>query len=617
VVDTAGTRPQTDESPPSSPGRRHAAPSRWRGIVPPVLAVVAYTVLGMLGIGTGSPVSTTTLPSCGCGDLASQEWFGAWPAWAITHLHNPLYSSYVDAPHGISLMTNTAAPLLGVVFAPVTWILNPTATLNLTMRLALVFSGIAMCFVLRRWTTWWPAAFVGGLLYEFSPFMVGQSQSHNFLTFAPLPPLVLLLLDNILVRRTRPVRNGILLGVVVSAQFLISPEILAMCAVAAIGAVVVLALRYPVRALASLGAVVRGGVAAVVTLVVLSAYPLWVYLRGPYHVAGPPHPIDELSAYNSSPLSLIYPTDLERIRLGSWGVRGMTLIQGNGVEHTSYLGVPMLVVLAFLVVRAWRRSPVLLFALVALGGWAVAIGDVNRRIAPYHWLAKIPLVNGGLDLRYSYLLYFGVAVVLAVGLDTVRTQGIWPRRRRVGTADTVVAVVLAVVALVPLIPNLPMPRSNVVPPAAFTAARTPLSGGVIALVEPVPLNYIGFDDEALLWQAVGGMRIKLVGFRGAVAGPNHQPIRNQATLLTPPQAEEIMAYGTYGEPALPPYDAATFAAIRDVLAANRIGVVAIAETTPRTPTVVRYFTAALGVPPIRFGGVTLWPDVARDLARRG
>ena len=50
-----------------------------------------------------------------------------------------------------------------------------------------------MCLVLRRWTNWWPAAFVGGLLYGFSAYET-TGNPHLFVVFVPLPPIFFLLL---------------------------------------------------------------------------------------------------------------------------------------------------------------------------------------------------------------------------------------------------------------------------------------------------------------------------------------------------------------------------------------------------------------------------------------
>ena len=180
-------QPDDSSAPPPGPGRPRW-PRRWG---PPLLCIGIYAVLAALAYGAHSPVSSTVLPPCACGDISSQTWLLAWPAHALASGHNPLYATSVAYPGGINLMSNTSAPLLGIIFAPVTLSLGPVAAFNLVMRLAFLLSATSMCLVLRRWTTWWPAAFAGGLLYAFCPFMVAQALSHDFLVFVPLPPLIL------------------------------------------------------------------------------------------------------------------------------------------------------------------------------------------------------------------------------------------------------------------------------------------------------------------------------------------------------------------------------------------------------------------------------------------
>ena len=59
----------------------------------------------------------------------------------------------------------------------------------------------SMCIVLRRWTAWWPAAFVGGLLYGFSAYFTVYGSGYLFLVFVPIPPVILLLLHEAMVRQ--------------------------------------------------------------------------------------------------------------------------------------------------------------------------------------------------------------------------------------------------------------------------------------------------------------------------------------------------------------------------------------------------------------------------------
>jgi hypothetical protein len=611
--------------------RTRGAGWRTRRVGPPLLCVIVYLALAAVVYGWHSPVTTTTLPPCGCGDISSQTWFVAWPAYALSSGHNPFYSTFVAYPGGINLMTNTAAPLLGVLFAPVTLLLGPVASFGLIMRLGFALSAIAMCFVLRRWTTWWPAAFVGGLLYAFSPFMMGQGQSHDFLIFVPLPPLMLALLDEWIVRRRHPGRNGVLLGVVVTAQLLISPEVLEMAGLLSLFGLAVLALRHPVGAAERLGDIGRGLAAGAIAVAVLAGYPLWMYFDGPYHVSGAPHPVSLLAArYYGSVLSLVYPTAFQRFTLGHWLARGTSLSHGGDSEYTTYLGIPLLVLLGLIVVRFRRVGVVQLLTLVAVAAWTVTLGEVlhvglnphDSIRLPYALLRRVPLVDGALDLRYSLIMYLAVSVVVAVGLDRFRAGDARPaagtRSRPRRSRHGILGLVIVAVALLPLVPAIPFASSPVHTPAAFTSEQSPIADGDVVLSFPLPVGYIGFDDQALLWQAEADMRFKLIGFRGAVPGPDHRAIRNAALLLAPLPAEQLLSWALYGAPAPPPpADAATYAAIRTFLGRYRVGAVSVVPPGAHWPAVLRYFTAALDTAPVDFHGTYVWAHVQSDLQRTG
>ena len=192
---------------------------------------------------------------------------------------------------------------LGVLFMPITKLFGPVVAWNIALRLAVALSASSMCFVLRRWTTWWPAAFVGGLLYGFSAYMAFNGGNYLFLIFVPLPPVIFLLLHEILVRQHwRPGRTGALLGVVCALQFFIWSEVLATTVVMGVVAVVLFLLvsrhqlaerrRYAVAAFAySLGV---GGL--------LLIFPVIFTFAGPQSIRGTP--------ISASTLDLLFPSDL-------------------------------------------------------------------------------------------------------------------------------------------------------------------------------------------------------------------------------------------------------------------------------------------------------------------
>ena len=139
-------------------------------------------------------------------------------------------------------MWNTLLPLPGLLAAPVTLTAGVLASHTLLAVLAFAGSATAMWWVAGRWAPWGPARFAAGLLYGFSPYLVAQGTGHLNLSLVALPPLVLLLLDDLLVRQDRsPVRRGLLLGLVALAQLLTTEEVLASTfVVCALGLLVLL-----------------------------------------------------------------------------------------------------------------------------------------------------------------------------------------------------------------------------------------------------------------------------------------------------------------------------------------------------------------------------------------
>ena len=104
--------------------------------------------------------------------------------------------------------------------------------------------------VVRRWAPWTPAAFVAGLLYGFSPFVLTSLEFAHLMTAALMVlPLILAALDEILLRqRHRALWSGVVLAALAFVQFFLSTEVLAivvMTAVAGVFALVLYAALWP------------------------------------------------------------------------------------------------------------------------------------------------------------------------------------------------------------------------------------------------------------------------------------------------------------------------------------------------------------------------------------
>jgi hypothetical protein len=534
VVSSAAT--QEDETAATLiPGRRSAA----RALV---LAGVAYLALSVglwWHVWTGHPTTTTT---CGCGDSSLFQWFLAWPAYAISHGLNPLYSTALFHPQGVNLLSNTAVVGFGVVLAPVTWLAGPVATFNVTQTLAPALSAFTMFLFLRRWVSWTPAAFFGGLLFGFSPFvLIGLTDGHLMLTMAAMFPVMLLILDDLLARqRWHPVVSGAALAVAVAVQFFFGTELLLMVGLmAALGiAAIVVYLAIARRDVlvrrwrhAALGLAVAAGVAGV-----LLAYPVWFALAGPGHLAGPiwgPRSIVSYGGTNAHDYVLPGTPSTSYVstahRLG--GYQAPTL-------SGQYIGIGLLAVLIIGLV-IWRRD-LRLWLFAGLGAVSVPLSmglSVHGTWTLWSVFVHLPLMENVIPSRFLLVTFLCAAVMLGLILDHVWVSvgAVAVRRRRSsrGTAQTgprrtaVVAsgvgVAVALLALVPIAgyyaDGVPFTTQPVVLPTWYRTVAPHLTRRSVLLAYPPPFALL---QSTLTWQAVSGMSFS----QASGGGPGALPIRS-------------------------------------------------------------------------------------------
>jgi hypothetical protein len=416
---------------PSLPGK---ARSPLRALAEASAAGAVYLVLACLLYWPATPFGTGHLPGCACGDPEQQTWFLAWTSHALTHGLNPFFTQYLNTPRGANLAIDTAMPLLGVLGTPITLFAEPVATFNLLLKLGLAASGASMFWVLRRYTSWWPAAFAGGLLFAFSPYLAGQAVRHLFLSFVPLVPLFIPLLDDWLVSRRRsPLRSGLLLGLVAALQYLISPEILLTSTMMAVAGLAWLALRHPRAVPERAGVLARGLVAAVPVFLVIAGYAVWLLIAGPNRPAGPVHILSGLARYHADLLSPLFPTGRQLLAPGVLKTIGERLPAGGTIENGFYLGLPLLVLLCYFVIR-YRRVPLVATAAViglvaftiGLGAQLTVHGKTVGIPLPFAVFTHLPILQNLEPARLSLYVQLAATVIVGVGLDRTWAYG-WRR----------------------------------------------------------------------------------------------------------------------------------------------------------------------------------------------
>jgi hypothetical protein len=480
---------------------------------------------------TSHPTSVTT---CGCGDSSLFTWYMEWPAYAIAHGLDPFFSTAMNYPKGLNLLANTSELAFSLVLAPVTWLFGPVATLNVALTLSPALSALAMFVLLRRWVTWTPAAFIGGLFYGFSPFIVSElTDAHLMLGMAAVPPLVVACLDELLIRqRRRPVRTGILLGLLVTLQFFIGSELLMMMTIMGaigIGVVVVYAAwRHPDALRTNARHAGVGLAAGVITAGVLLVYPAWYALAGPAHFSGPiwPGRVSSIRSASTSLNSYVQQFSVARVSYARTLYRKVGGYQGP-VTNSQYFGIGMLAVLIGGLI-AWRRDRRLwLFGTVAAVSVVLSLGATKAIVLPWQFVQNLPLFQNVIPMRFVFFTYLAVAVMLGLIIDHTRASvnrrhdmaqsglpgqpigGRWSRLPRWG--GSAAAVIVAVIALVQpaagVARTVPITTQRVVLPTWFRTVAPHLNRHQVLLIFPSAFNS---PQTVLTWQAVNRMHYSMV-----------------------------------------------------------------------------------------------------------
>ncbi len=558
-------------------------------------------------------LSTTAQPA---GDIYDFMWFLTWLPHSLFHAHNPFFSDYANYPFGLNVIGSTSILLLGFLGSPITLLAGPVAAYNVLITLSLAGSATAAYFVIRRWVSWRPAAAFGGLVYGFSPFMIGEGLGHIHLAFAVFPPLILLVLHDMAVRQKgNPYLRGLLLAGLLVGQFFVAAEVVVTVAVMGLVLIVMIAIvgrrtirdhvAYLARALAT----------AVVVSAALLAYPVWFYLRGPQHINGP---LQVVGNFRADLFGIVVPDSMQRLAphaLTSVGDR----FGGNLAENGSYLGI-ILVAIVVIGCIALRRLAIV--RVVAVFGLVAFVLSLGSRLAvdgapsvsasgttlgtiplPGAIMDAIPLAKDALPVRYSMYVALAAAFLLAVILHRVHQvvarraerEGS-PRKRVVATAAP---LGLGLAAIVLLIPNVPYTMANVAPPPYFRSSYVErIPAGSPAVVYPYSSPY--FNDPTL-WQADVYLRYRMMG--GYFLVP-YGPERKVAA-WTPTTTGNLLTDLYLGHPAtLTP---ALVSEVRQEL--SSIGVrTMVAVPIGATPTaeLIPYLTSLLGSRPVYQAGAYVW-----------
>jgi len=570
-----------------------------------LLALGAFVLLTVLLFRQAWRSPTTTWIGA-AGDPPLFMWFLRWTPHALAHGQNPLFTHHMNYPDGVNLMWNTAIPLPALVLSPLTLTVGPVLTYNILVTSFVALSGWCAYLMVRRYVTSRAAAFAGGLLYGFSPYVYAHAHEHINLAAAFVPPLMFLLLDDILVRQRRSaLMDGLLLGALAFVQLMISEELLATQALVATVGLAILMVSRPERVWShARHAVTALGVGAT-TALVLAGFPLLFQFHGAGRVRtgalwGPDTFVTDL-------LGLVLPT--AQFHFSAPWTTEITSHFTDACcpsEWSAYLGVPLIVLLIAVTARLWSRPLVRLAGLLAgvtvvlsMGAHLHVQGFVTPLSLPFAKLARLPVLRNMLAVRLMLYVYLMAALLLGVAVDALLQK---PRAR------PGLAAALAVVGLAALVPNLTFTATRSDTPAFFRSRDVRrVAKDSVLLVAPFARDTS--TSGPMLWQAEAGMRYRMP--EGYALGPDRT---GRFTYLPLPTTLSVTMERIQRGAPPPALDPPTRNEIASDLARADVRGVAVGPMQNREA-MIAFFRDLLGREPTAVGGVALWTEVDPSRAR--
>lgn len=523
-------------------------------------------------------------------DPIQNVWLLGLTQHALAHGSVPWTTTLIDAPSGVNLMWSPLMPLASLLLWPVTATAGPVVAYNVLATLTPVLSAVAAYIALRYFVRDRLASWIGALLYGFSPYAIAQLLGHPHAALGITPPLLLVVLNEILIRRHGSARrNGLLLAALVVVQFFLSVEVLVSELVMTVMGLAILAARSPHRVGELLPPLARVVAWAAPPVLVLCAWPLAVQVLGPGHVSGHIWPPSEFSA---DALNLVVPTALLQFAPASLQQIPFQIDTTSQV-WSSYIGVPLLAVVVVAMVRL-RLFEVVLFsalfavaALLSLGPSLLVGGHDTGVPLPMKLMMALPLL-GNLDAdRFTLYASLFAAILIALLVADLRA-----RRTRAGIAPALVAL-----ACLSLVPAVHFPYESATVPAFFSDGATTIPSGSTALVLPLADSS---HPAPMLWQVAAGYRYSMTGGYAIHGLPG-----GGATTAPPGGVVASLAQQAESAPHTSAVSAAARARALAELGADDVTSVVVGPDAAQSR-LVRMMTRVIGAAPRWLDGVAVW-----------
>jgi hypothetical protein len=436
-------------------------------------------------------------------DPGLMMWSLVWWPHAIAHGLNPLLTKVIWAPLGYNLAWSTSITLGSLLASPFTVTFGPVATYNVLCLITLPIDAFCAFLLCRHIVGDYPAALLGGYIFGFSPFMLGQLTSGHLQMLIAFP--VPLCIYVTLLRNEARISQRIfifLLSSLLVVQFLLSLEIFAtMTMFGAFGLLLTWSFGSDRHRKRTLDLLLSLACAYGIALIVVSPY-LYYFFTYSVRIGS-----DSTAAFFSvDPLNLLIPTTANELgRLTAFNLISATFVGGWTGEAGAYISLPLLLIAGAYAYRHWHELGGKLLMYCVAATIVLSLGPIlhinlpifSFRIAlPWWILAKLPLLKNAYTVRFPMYTSLLLAIISSCYLA-----------RDVSTA------VKAMLAVGVILLNLPNTSASywlrpLDTPEFFknSTYQRYLSKEEIVLI--LPYSYTG---NSMLWQAQTYMYFDIAG----------------------------------------------------------------------------------------------------------
>jgi hypothetical protein len=477
-----------------------------------VVAVGVYVAVWLLFVGRDAVGNPGHICACGGGaDATLFMWALVWWPHALLHGLNPFVSHVIWTPGGANLAAASSVPAASLILSPVTAAFGPIVAFNVLAFLGPVL-GAWFAFRLCRYVTGaWLPSLLGGYIFGFSSYELGQLGGHLHLVSIFLVPaavhLVLLWLDDAVSDR----RFLVLMTAILILQVGLSTEIL--LSMLMFGGVSLL-LAYFVC-----GSARRRRIAAMVPKLLFAGVAAMVlvspFLYYAFKGLGPTPSLNwsaNANVFSADPLNYVLPTPVTWLGhqlVGSVAAK-FNAPGGSPVfaESGAYVGLPLLAIVVLYLIENRRRAgaKVLLGTLIvtgvaSLGGYLHIANPPPYQPTirlPWFSITHIPGFDHLLPVRFTMYVSLIVALIVALWLAQPVAKR-WPRW------------LLAGVGVALLLPNVTLYWHNqyrLGDPQFFTSSLYKRYLRPNETVLALPYGQSGFS---MLWQARTDMYFRMAG----------------------------------------------------------------------------------------------------------